>query len=84
MSYPLPKMCQVIANGVKSANDVALQALRAGVIKTKDVEIKRRLSLCQGCEYYRPEDERCAHIKCGCFVKLKTWLNASRCPEGKW
>jgi hypothetical protein len=84
MSYPLPKMSTMISNATQAAKVVSRDALRHGKFKA-DPELKKsRLSFCQACEYYRPQDERCSHDRCGCFVKLKTWMNASKCPDGKW
>lgn len=41
-----------------------------------------RLSICQGCEFFSKTASRCK--KCGCFMKLKTTLQKSKCPVGKW
>lgn len=41
-----------------------------------------RLSICQGCEFFKKSGNRCK--KCGCFMKLKTHLENAKCPIGKW
>ena len=41
-----------------------------------------RLEICRSCEFFRPRTETCK--KCGCFMKLKTKLEAAKCPIGKW
>ena len=84
MSYPLPKMSAMIANASKAVKGVAVRALKRDAIKADDKTIKSRLSFCQTCEYYRPEDSRCAHEKCGCYLRFKTWLHSQKCPAGKW
>jgi hypothetical protein len=84
MSYPLPKLSTMIANATTEAKVVCRDAIKTGRIKADDSIKKSRLSFCASCEYYRPQDERCSHEKCGCFVKFKTWLSASKCPAGKW
>lgn len=84
MSYPLPKMSTMIVNASRAVKDVTGGVLKRHAIKANDETIKSRLSFCQTCEYYRSEDERCSHQKCGCFVKFKTWLHSQKCPAGNW
>ncbi len=50
--------------------------------KITDDEAKKRLSICQSCEFFDSLQTRCK--KCGCFMALKTYLKAERCPIGKW
>lgn len=45
-------------------------------------EKARRLMICEGCEFFRPAERRCA--KCGCKMDIKAGWRASRCPAGKW
>ena len=33
-------------------------------------------------EHFDAEQERCR--KCGCWVSIKTYLKAEKCPIGKW
>jgi uncharacterized paraquat-inducible protein A len=48
-----------------------------------DAEVKaERMSICEGCEFFRKHSRRCA--KCGCFMDLKTTLQQAKCPVGKW
>ena len=60
------------------------QVLIHGAKKVSREESGRRLSICRACEFYHKEggDERCA--KCGCFLNLKTRLEAWHCPINKW
>ena len=44
--------------------------------------VEMRLSICQTCEFFKPRTQQCR--KCGCFMKLKTKLEKSSCPIGKW
>lgn len=44
--------------------------------------IAARLEVCKTCEFFRERTQQCK--KCGCFMKLKTKLEHSRCPIGKW
>lgn len=58
------------------------------VIKNKENfmvtdEIKnKRLSICKQCEYLKLEHYMCK--QCGCFMRMKTSLNGTNCPIGKW
>ena len=45
-------------------------------------EIKRRLAICEGCEFFHSPSQRCK--KCGCFLKWKTAWRSQKCPVGKW
>ena len=48
-----------------------------------DEEAKdQRVSICLACENYFAKTGQC--IKCGCFVKAKTWLKNASCPVNKW
>lgn len=41
---------------------------------------EKRLATCENCGLL--VDSRCS--KCGCFVKIKSWMQTENCPEGKW
>lgn len=41
-----------------------------------------RFAICQSCPELLPVVNQCK--KCGCFMELKTKLNAAKCPLGKW
>lgn len=43
---------------------------------------KQRFDICQNCEYFYKVTTTCK--KCGCFMKLKTWMPAQKCPINKW
>jgi hypothetical protein len=43
---------------------------------------KKRMSLCSDCPFLVKATTTCT--KCGCFMKLKTRLEGSECPIGKW
>jgi hypothetical protein len=53
-----------------------------GSERTPDEIAQSRLEICQGCEFFKKNGSRCK--KCGCFMKLKTLIEKSRCPIGKW
>lgn len=41
-----------------------------------------RLDICNGCEKFIHESNRCK--ECGCFMNLKTKLAEAKCPLNKW
>lgn len=43
--------------------------------------VNHRINICQQCPFLM-KHTRCE--KCGCFMKVKTRIGASKCPEGKW
>ncbi len=47
-----------------------------------DTTKKERLDICISCPELIQLTKTCK--KCGCFMELKTKLEASRCPIGKW
>ena len=45
-------------------------------------EAKTRHNICKSCEKYRKITDQCK--MCGCIMTLKTKLEKSTCPLGKW
>lgn len=43
---------------------------------------KKRFEICKGCPELIKLTTQCK--KCGCFMKVKTKLEAATCPIGKW
>ena len=79
----LPPLRRVAVNfaGAIARNTAA--ALR-GRLRAEAAEATRRAALCRGCTFFRDVDVRCAHMACGCYLRIKVWLAAERCPVGKW
>lgn len=50
--------------------------------KVTDIMAFNRLSICQQCPELIKSTAQCK--KCGCFMKLKTKLEAASCPLHKW
>lgn len=60
-----------------------VQSVAAGnPLKSEEAEASRRKSICEKCEFYNKNQERC--LKCGCFMAVKVYLKASSCPINKW
>lgn len=43
-------------------------------------ERNRKLSICGGCEDF--EGGKC--LRCGCYMRLKSWFKRANCPVNKW
>ena len=53
--------------------------------KTKKIEAvaaKERMEICRACPELIQITTQCK--QCGCFMELKTKLEAATCPMGKW
>ena len=53
-----------------------------GTVLADDAKVDTRMELCAGCKSFDKDSARCS--LCGCFMKLKVRLDASKCPVGKW
>jgi len=78
----MPTVKEMASNlGKDVVNNV--QSLLAGnPLKAEDEIGKKRKEICQGCDAYNKAQDRCT--KCGCYMAVKAYLKASRCPIGKW
>jgi hypothetical protein len=56
--------------------------LDPNVSKADEEIVAKRLEICKGCEHLIKVTTQCT--KCGCFMNLKTKLQAAACPIGKW
>lgn len=77
-SKPLPSTLRQAGNLAKALIKHKLD----GSVKLNSDQINARLSICNQCEWFRPEDDRCA--SCGCFVKEKATWRSEDCPVGNW
>jgi hypothetical protein len=59
-----------------------LDMLNPKTKKIEDNEANRRYSLCLECPELINLTKQCK--KCGCFMVIKTKIEASSCPLGKW
>lgn len=67
----------------KEKNGVTpLDALNPSTKLATEELSKERYSICQSCENFFNLTKQCK--KCGCFMNVKTTLEAAKCPIGKW
>ena len=43
---------------------------------------KERINTCKNCDSFDPALNRCK--ECGCFLILKAFIKATKCPLDKW
>lgn len=80
---PLPPMHKRLANGFLAiVRNLDHAAHHRKMVITEEDHIKR-FDVCKSCAFYTLQ-AACSHPKCGCFLRVKTWLKAETCPEGKW
>lgn len=78
----LPSFTDMAKGFLDSAKDVVSGVVHGeGVMVTEDV-YTQRISICNGCEFFRHEDKRCT--QCGCFMEAKTRFKKTYCPVHKW
>jgi hypothetical protein len=67
----------------KEKNGVTpLDLLNPATKKAEDPLAESRMEICNLCpEFFKPSSQ-CK--KCGCFMNVKTKLQAAKCPIGKW
>jgi formamidopyrimidine-DNA glycosylase len=78
----LPSLKDMAKGFIGSAKDVLTGAIQGdGILVTEEVYTER-MSICNGCEFFRKEDKRCS--QCGCFMETKTRFKKTYCPIHKW
>jgi len=79
-SYPtIPQMAKNLGKDiVKNVKSVAA----GNSLNADQSEIDKRKNICNSCEFFEKNQQRC--LKCGCYMAVKTYLKSSNCPIGKW
>jgi hypothetical protein len=78
----MPSMSQMARNLAQSVGRNLKSVAAGNELRLTAEEANKRLSICKGCEFFNQLQQRCG--KCGCFMAVKTYLRAERCPIGKW
>lgn len=65
-----------------TAKAVAKDIVNGQPIMADNLLINNRIEICNKCEFISLDSYRCN--KCGCFMKIKTQINAAKCPINKW
>lgn len=75
---PTQGMLELLKTGGYAAAKWAL----AGFNIVSKEEQNRRLDLCEQCDKIHIPAVRCT--ECGCYVKVKAWMETEHCPLEKW
>ena len=83
LTWPVPEV-PTIGRRILNALDALVRNFKWVGIGNVPGALKRaqrkRQTICEGCEFQRHG----ICVKCGCVLKVKTWLHAEKCPIDKW
>jgi hypothetical protein len=78
----MPSVASMAKNVVHSVVQNVQSVAAGNTLKLSDQEANNRLDICKSCDFFNSTQTRCN--KCGCFMAVKTYLKAEKCPIGKW
>jgi hypothetical protein len=81
MSSRLDKIKEIIEAN-KASGVSPLDLVKPSTEWAESSEAERRYSICKSCPEFIKATKQCK--KCGCFMHLKTKLQAATCPMSKW
>jgi hypothetical protein len=79
---PMPPVSEQLINLKDTVKGVIQGKLKGQHTFASREEKEARLEVCNGCDLFNKERQRCS--KCGCYMKAKSQFKASKCPLGKW
>jgi hypothetical protein len=71
-----------LATQAASAIGAAVRFAASGFATVDQDEYDRRRAICEACEHYDGDRNRCR--ACGCQLSIKPWSAKEECPKGKW
>jgi hypothetical protein len=71
-----------LATQAVSAMGAAARFVGSGFATVDQAEFDRRHAICETCEHFDAAQNRCR--ECACYLAVKPWSKAERCPEGRW
>ncbi len=81
MSSRIDKIKQIIEAN-KNSSVSPLDLVKPGTEWAEESVANERFSICQACPELINISKQCK--KCGCFMAIKTKMQAATCPIGKW
>jgi hypothetical protein len=81
-SGSFPPLFQQMKNFGGAMTRLGGAIVQGNQVKATDEEVAKRQAICNDCEYYAKDSQRCQ--KCGCFLKIKIKLETEHCPIQKW
>lgn len=83
MDQELPSLKQMAAELLTSAKSVIETLASKGIVlTTEEKAIYRYKGHCESCEFFIKDQSRCS--RCGCYMKVKVWIESMKCPANKW
>jgi hypothetical protein len=80
--YAMPSKYQMAKN-LAQTTAATVKTVFSGESPTiNSSEADKRKAICNGCDAFDKANERCT--KCGCYMAVKAYLKAAKCPLGKW
>ena len=64
--------------------NMAKRMLKDGEALVDEDTRNKRLYECMKCEFRDPNSDTVKCTKCGCYMKIKTWISSSECPINIW
>lgn len=80
--YALPPVTTQVKNAFGAATRVLSNIVNNHRIMAEEDVILQRKSICESCEFWLKDKQRCT--KCGCYTALKIKLSSESCPIKKW
>ena len=78
----LPSYKEMAFGLTESVKTTLMQIAKGGQAFAEKHTVDMRMGECLKCDFLIPAQSRCS--KCGCFMNVKTRLQTSKCPIGKW
>jgi hypothetical protein len=76
--FSYPPVGKMVAN---LASEVAYWIVK-GVPVAPRVVVEKRLAICNSCEAFDKNQQRCTI--CGCAMNAKAHMRTAKCPKNKW
>jgi hypothetical protein len=79
---PTPQAYPSLFTQAKNLAGSAGRFVASGFAMVDQAEFDRRRGICEVCPNLDRERDRCR--VCSCYLAVKPWGKAERCPEGRW
>ena len=66
----------------KTTTNIIYALIKEGKVLAEASKANNRMAICENCEFLKKDFYQCD--KCKCFMKVKTKLDAAKCPIDKW
>jgi hypothetical protein len=81
-SAPSPVQMPSLWQQAKNLTKSVVEHVKTGAAEVTPEEKQARLDICNGCEFFNKENNRCK--KCGCMMLVKSAWESASCPIGLW